>query len=163
MADFLDTSFDQPKTAKVPLNALFFGPHEHFLVPLRNAKTKILFRIHFFAIFDFRPGGSNGEPGGCNGRRLQKKVDKKFFQINTNNFPSFGHAWNGTWGRPELAAWRLFFPYFRFSACSSYVGQVGSHEPGTPTTEKTPDFASLREVPRTNPKSELKNIKYWRC
>ena len=53
MADFLATSFDLPKTAKVPLNALIFCLVEIWLVSLRNAKTKILFRIHFFAIFDF--------------------------------------------------------------------------------------------------------------
>ena len=42
MPDFLETSFDHPKTAKVPLNALFFGPIEHFLVPLRNAKKIVV-------------------------------------------------------------------------------------------------------------------------
>ena len=92
MAGFLETSFDHPKTAKVPLNALIFSPVEIWLVQLRNAKTKILFRIHFFAIFDFRPGGSNGEPGGVTAGGYKKKVDKKFLQINTNNFPSLGQA-----------------------------------------------------------------------
>ena len=42
MADFLATSFDHPKTAKVPLNALIFGPMEVWLVQLRNAKKKKL-------------------------------------------------------------------------------------------------------------------------
>ena len=45
MADFLATSFDHPKTAKVPLNALIFGPMEVWLVQLRNAKKK---KLDFF-------------------------------------------------------------------------------------------------------------------
>ena len=45
MPDFLETSFDHPKTAKVPLNALIFGPMEVWLVQLRNAKKK---KLDFF-------------------------------------------------------------------------------------------------------------------
>ena len=91
---------------------------------------------------------------------LVLKFEKSFFRsIPTTFLP---------WAKPETACGTTqsprregyFLPYFRFSACNLYVGPAGSHEPGTPTTEKTPDSASLREVPRTNPKSELKNIKY---
>ena len=45
MPDFLDTSFDHPKTAKVPLNALIFLPMEIWSCQLRNAKKK---KLDFF-------------------------------------------------------------------------------------------------------------------
>ena len=61
-------------------------------VPTATPLKKKLFGILFFAIFDFRPGGSNGEPGGVTAGGYKKKVDKKFLPINTNNFPSLGPA-----------------------------------------------------------------------
>ena len=61
-------------------------------VPTATPLKKKLFGILFFAIFDFRPGGSNGEPGGVTAGGYKKKVDRKFLQINTNNFPSLGQA-----------------------------------------------------------------------
>ena len=90
LAGFLEASFDLPKTAKVPLNALIFWLHVH--VPLKQRKNKIFIEDSFFSIFDLAAGGSNGDPGGVTAGGYKKKVDKKFLQINTNNFPSLGQA-----------------------------------------------------------------------
>ena len=96
MPDFLETSFDHPKTAKVPLNALIFSPVEIWLVQLRNAKTKILFRIHFFfAIFHFDPASRTASQVVQPPAVTKQKLTESFFRLIPTTFLP--------WAKPETA------------------------------------------------------------
>ena len=112
---------------------------------VRGTKRRIFFvnRKNRFSDFPILTWCSNGEPGGCNGRQLQKKVDRKFLHVNTINFHYYDLACNSLWGHPEPLAYRLFSIIFSIMGSIFSFFCTTAHERGTPRTRKTSATASL--------------------
>ena len=121
MPDFLETSFDLPKTEKVPLNALIFLSTGNLVCLLTKRKNKNFIQDSFFWRFSILTRRLERRARWCNRRRLQKKSWQKVSSDQYQQLSFLGPSLKRPVGPPRARGVKAIFcniSDFRSAICT---------------------------------------------